>query len=178
MDWNNTGKLLDKYYEGELTSKEEDMLKKDLSRDDLPQEWIVERDQILGMDFIKNQLRLSPDFDSEFAALIRADEKEDQPNRMLWVGGIAASIALFLSLLVFKPAVTQFKGNGVILSMKEIKATEKAINQTKLAFAMLSSELEAGTKPLRHLKALEKPKEMNHLKTLDQVRLDLSNQKQ
>ncbi len=178
MDWGETGKLLDKYYDGQLSTQEEAKLKEYLSHEDLPQEWVVERDQILGMEFIKNQLRLSSDFDSEFAALIRADEKVRSPNRFLWVGGIAASIALFLSLMVFKPAVSEMKGNGAIFSKKEIRATEKAINQTQLAFAMLSSELEAGTKPLRHLKAIEKPKGINHLKTLDQVRLDLSNQKQ
>lgn len=178
MDWNKTARLLDGYYEGSLTTNEEETLREALRSPDLPTEWSAERDQILGMDFLKTELRLSPDFDTEFSALIRADRKEPRVSSLLWISGLAASVALFISLLVFQPTLRNQNHGKPVFSKKDIIATQQAINQTQLAFAKLNSEFEAGKKPLEFLKALQKPKELNHLKTLDQIRTDLESPKQ
>lgn len=178
MDWNKIARLLDGYYDGSLTHAEEETLREALRSRDLPIEWSAERDQILGMDFLKTELRLSPNFDSEFSALLRPDMKEPRLSPMLWISGLAASVALFISLLIFQPSLRSHNHGNHVFSKKDIRATEQAINQTQLAFAILNSELEAGKRPLQFLKALRKPEELNHLKTLDQIRVDLESPKQ
>lgn len=174
MDWNRIAELLDRYYAGELSLEEEEKLRSALQRDDLPEEWSPERDYILGTEEITKELRLSDRFEANFTASIKAEEKVYTRRTMYWLGGVAASLTLVLSLVFWPNTDVVGKQNPDLLQAGEWRAAEKAVSETKRSLALLEDQLSGSRAAFKYLEALSTPEEVNHLKKIDQVRKDLA----
>lgn len=147
--------LLDKYFEGSLSTDEEKMLKyflQSYNGDDVD---LNEAKQIFSV--LKKESRQTIDID--FESLI--NKKSNFKNRLIYgvISGIAASLVIGLSLVFLlktdNPPVVYAYINGQPITNKKI-----AIEQSKKALAILSTELNRGTNSLDYMNKMNKPVEL------------------
>jgi len=174
MDWNDIAKRLERYYAGDLSLREEQELREAMRSPDLPEEWHPERDYILGTSELAAEVQLSDDFEKEFNNLIRADERTRNRRGLYWMGGIAASLTLMLSVVMW-PATEPVKDQpSGMMRANDWEPAEKAVKETRKSLALLEDHLEGSRSAFRYLEALSAPEEVNHLKKIDQVKKELS----
>jgi hypothetical protein len=152
--------LLAKYYKGETTlDEEQDLRKYFLDNPDVPEEFIVEKEQFIMYDKAAKKEVPFDDFEEKLEKLID-DQKVIRPDftsRKLWirVAGVAASILLVFSVynsfkyFISKPDDTGTFDDPVI-----------AYEETKKALYFVSSKFNEGTKNLANISKLEEGQKM------------------
>lgn len=173
MDWNKVAEWLERYYSGELSLTEEKKLKEAMHDPELPEEWFPERDYLLGTQGLPKKVRLSDEFEKKFTMRLKVQERKNNSRALYWMGAVAASLTLVLSV-VFWPSSESIEKPAQGIHAGDWKAAEKAIEETQRSLALLEDQLEGSKAAFRYLEALSAPKELNHLKKIDQVKKDLA----
>ncbi len=153
--------LLEKYWEAETSLNEEKVLQTYFESEEVPAEFAAFKPLFIAKT--KSQsTKLSDNFESIFLANLEQNEnvfkletKEDtivksqhaEIKKLRWLAGIAASIALILSVYIVMPKDT-FDGlafnNENELSEAEHEAALKAYKQTKSALLFVSEKMNYG----------------------------------
>ena len=180
--------LLDKYYKGETTLDEEQLLRKYfLENTDVPWELVVEKEQFIMYDKAANKQVPFDDFEEKLEKLID-DQKVRHPvfrSTRFWirVTGVAASILIVFSVynslkyFINKPedmgtfddpvmAYEETKKALYYVSTKFNRGTEKLTNVSKL---------EEGSKMLKNVSKLDHG--LNKLQLLSKVQDSNNNDK-
>ena len=163
--------LLQKYYDAVLTPEEEDVLIRYFETRDIPDKWLVDKDQILGMRDM-NDMDIPVPEDLEVSILNKLSEIQSKTSvkpaitRSLytWIS-VAASIIIIVSALVFlnkKPDMGTFSD------------PEIAFAETKEALDLVSKYFNQGTQELKVLSRVEKAFEpLSNLEKIDQTKKNL-----
>lgn len=152
MDWKEIKRLLDQYFEGNTSLKDDQRIRKALQRDDCPSELKAEMEM---MNFFSEAKEIqTPKFDYGFI-------KKEKTNRFrispYWTG-IAASFAL-IAIFFFNQNKFQCEHGEVlaIINNERICDQELAKQQADKALALIAQKLNAGTEELNYLKTINTP---------------------
>jgi hypothetical protein len=176
MDWTKVAQWLARYYEGDLSLEEEVQLREAMNHPDLPEEWLPERDYLLGSAALAKEIKLSDDFEAEFQSLLRDERQEPSRRPLYWLGAAAATVTLLLSVF-FWPQTTSSNAKGGVIQFADMAVAEHAVNETQKSLVMLKTQLASGMEAMKYLESIGAPKEVSHLKKIDEVKQKLATSK-
>ena len=161
MNWQVIEELLEKYYEGETTLREERLLKEWLGRDDVPAHLMAERDQFLYMETQGKMGVLEGQFDDRVLKEISEPPlaKMVSLNRpwIYWISGAAATALIVVAILV------QFNPFGKTIS-DTYTDPSLAYEEAKKVMLFVSSKLNRGTENIKKVEKFDTGmKEMKNL---------------
>lgn len=151
MEFNDINQLLDKYWAGESSLKEEETLQSYFQQANIAEEhrqfaplfqyFTAEKETLLSDDFDQRLLQQLEEIEEE--GRIVPLQRESRRRRWSYISGAAAAIALLFScwFLLQKPA------DPVIASLtqQEVAEAKIAYQQAKDALLMLSTKMNKGT---------------------------------
>lgn len=147
MDYKEVIKLVDKFFEGETSLKEEKLLKDFFENSkDIPS------DLLYAKDLFNHMIKESKE--TVDTPVVRKDRKIG-PRRILTLSGIAAGIIILIGLVFFTRNTNQetvyayYNGEPITDQEQAYKETYKAIN-------LLSKNLNRGTADLSYLNKINK----------------------
>ena len=142
--------LLDKYFEGETSLKEEHQLREYFQREEAPES--LQLYQPLFRHLAQEQKRgLGADFDRKLLQQLEQAQPQARVRRLTarsWVVRIAAALVLGLGLwwaYTTQEALQKPQQAGIDWSKYEVQSTEAAFRLTSTALLKASSELNHGT---------------------------------
>ena len=144
MDDKNIDKLLDRYFEGLTTLREEKQLREYFRREKIDPELVPYQDLFRHFD-TSHRETLSDDFDRRL--IQRISDMESTPSRRLWpvLARIAAAIVLAVGIWWFYPQPQPPQPQaGIDWSKYEPKSPEEAYRLTRMALTKMSGELHQG----------------------------------
>jgi hypothetical protein len=173
-------KLLEKYYEGKTSLKEEKFLARFFDQEDIPAEFIADREVFLTFSESINTEILDEEFDSEIMDLIQKKTvKVPGKQRILYyVSAIAAGFTLLFGtyFLLIEDRIPF--GNKTTFEMVAIQDPDMALEETRKALYLISEVFNKGTEELTsiskfsegtaHLEGLGKIYEVEQLLTTKQ----------
>ena len=134
--------MMEKYYNGELTTDEESELKKVILESD-NEEFIVLRDYFKVMDEMASQEISDPDFDDNILEMLNESKPEKKAIPINWrsISTIAATVLVLVSIWLFTD----------VFNPKEVYGTINdpaiAFAETKQALQKVSKNVNKGVKP-------------------------------
>ncbi|MCO6493251.1 MAG: hypothetical protein J5I98_32825 [Phaeodactylibacter sp.] len=150
MDYKVMEQLLEKYFEGETSLKEEHRLRSYFQRDDVPEN--MKAYQPLFQHLAREQRHeLGSDFDQKLIRQLAAGRPEAKVRRLAarnWALRIAAAVAIGLGVWwAYLPggALQPPQQAGVDWSKYEVQSASEAFRLTSTALLKASSELNHGT---------------------------------
>lgn len=142
MELNKIETLLDKYFEGNTSIDEENTLKSYFSQDNIPS-------HLQDYKAMFNYFAQNKEVTSNKPIQVK-------PNKKAWrVNLLVASVAV---ILLFTVLVVDFKPNSEKLTKTEIKEAQKALEDTKKAFQLISKNLNKGNNAIAYLNKFESTK--------------------
>jgi len=154
MDFKELRKLLQKYYNGETTLKEEDTLKKYFADNpDIDEEFHAEKEQFLMFNKAEKQDVPIEDFEKKLERLID-NQKVIYPvfkRNKTWIR-IAAVAASVLIIFGIYNSVKYFTGKPEYLDT--IEDPQMAYEETKKTLLYISEKLNYGTRELENINKL------------------------
>ncbi len=169
MEWKAIKNLLEKYYEGSTSSEEENILKEALRQDDLPGEFLPDREVILGLE-AQQQVEPSEGFEARLektlhkAAGVRPVIRLPG-RRMIYA---AASAAAVIVLLVSGYFLLRTSGMLGPTPADTFDDPQLAWEETKSALMLVSEMLNKGTAPLENFTEWhEYTRELRYVNTLN-----------
>ncbi|UCH13963.1 MAG: hypothetical protein JSV22_12770 [Bacteroidales bacterium] len=169
MDIKELRILLQKYYNGETTLKEEDILKKYfIENPDIDEEFQAEKEQFVMFDRAKKQEVPIKDFEKDLEKLID-NQKVIYPvfrSNKTWmkIAGVAASILIIFGIY---NSIKYFTGKPEYKDT--IDDPRIAYEETKNALLYISEKLNYGTKELNNISKLNSGvQKLNTVSRLDQ----------
>jgi transmembrane sensor len=118
MEKDEINPLLEKYYEGETSESEDQLLEQLLMDEKLKGKSIPERD-VMAFFVAERSFQLTSEFDVRFAGAIEKTRRQ-KTNVLRWSVGIAASFALLLAV-VYAIRLNDASGSRVIISTGPIE---------------------------------------------------------
>ncbi len=169
MDIKELRKLLQRYYSGETTLKEEDTLKKYfVDNPDIDEEFQAEKEQFTMFDKAKKQDVPFKDFEIDLEKIID-DQKVKYPvfrTNKTWIkiAGVAASILILFGVynsIKYLTGKPEFEDT--------IDDPRIAYEETKSALLYISDKLNYGTKELNNISKLNSGvQKLNNVSRIDQ----------
>lgn len=171
MDITEIQALLEKYFEGETSLKEEKALLDYFSRDDIDPKLVPWQQQFRLMQATREPLAFDPEFENRLAGLIKAEEEKPiREHKTRWITriAIAATIAILIGI------------SGVIVLNRKWHEDKDTFSDPQIAYAEAQktllyvsqkmnqgmkplnavSKINAGAKPLKSLKKLDRSMDM------------------
>jgi len=151
-------KILERYYNGETSLEEENMLKEFFSRSALPEELIIHKAQFDFYESEKHIEILSTDFDEKIISRIESQKitKLNFSSKPVWrfVAGLAAGLLIiFGSYFLINE---QFRDNNTV----ELTAEEQeALDQTIIAFTKASKYINIANENLQKISVINQSME-------------------
>jgi len=145
--------LIEKFYEGETTSSEEQKLRDFFSKEEIPPHLAIHADLFRFYEQDAKEEIPDPGFEEHFLAKIDAIptiEMNTSRRRLFYLTGIAAAI-----LLLFGTVFT-FRHDIFTSSTQTLKEQEIAYQQAKNAIAMLSTNFNVGLDQAQKLENFQK----------------------
>ena len=142
MELNKIENLLDKYFDGNTSLKEENILKEYFATNDVPAH--LEDYKAMFSYFAQNKEEVS-----QKSVQVKTKKKTWRVN---WLMTSAAALLLFVSVYQFVP-----KGETKFTEA-EIKEAQMAFNETKKAFQLISENLNKGNNAIAYLNEYESTK--------------------
>lgn len=157
--------LLERYFGGETTLKDEKVLKEFFQRKDIPAHLVSLKEQFEFFSNEKEREILDASFDDKIIGLIQEEEiQTTKRSRRLYLymaSGIAASILIIMSLFFqFDPFSRKIQ--------ETFNDPQLAYNETKRALLMVSQTLNNGIQPIgKAAKMNEGVQELNKISSLN-----------
>lgn len=154
MDIKELRKLLQKYYNGETTLREEEVLKKYFTgNQNIDEEFLAEKEQFVMFDKAKRQDVPFKDFEKDLEQIID-NQKVKYPNfrsNKIWIqiAGIAASILIIFGVY---NSIKYFAGKPEYKDT--IDDPQIAYKETKNALLYISEKFNYGTRELNNVSKL------------------------
>jgi hypothetical protein len=178
MDTIKVRQLLEKYYEGHTSEKEENQLKS-FFESNVPDEFRTDRD--LFMKFKNEEKASNPDFDITETLNNLIDEQNEPKNEKSirlktyssWLYRVAAVFALAVSVylaneFIFSPDMAR---NDSIEVQDTYENPELAYLETKKALLYLSAQLNKGTEELKNIQKINQSiEQLTKLSEIDKAR--------
>lgn len=147
----NLDPLLNKYFEGETTEKEERALKDFFALSDVPDEYKKYQDYFAA---IPTKLDvLGSDFDEKIKQMLKEEsqpeKKKSSSFNTYWRVAVAASIVLVMGIVFIGQNKPNFENDTY-------KDPEVALEETKKALFMVSESLNQGMKSMNTLSEINK----------------------
>lgn len=161
MNWQEIENLLERYYEGDTTLREERLLKEWLGRDDVPAHLMVAKDQFLYLETQGNIGSLDDGFDEKVLKEISEPPlaKMVSLNRpwIYWISGVAAAALIVVAVLA------QFNPFGKTIT-DTYSDPALAYEEAKKVMLFVSSKLNRGTENIDQVEKFDTGmKEMKNL---------------
>ena len=151
MTMKEINKILEKYYNGETSLEEENMLKEFFSRSDIPEELTIHKAQFDFYESEKHIEILSTDFDEKIISKIENQKitKLNFSRKPVWrlVAGLAAGLLIiFGSYFLINE---QFRDNTT--SVEFTAEEQEALDQTLIALAKVSKYINLANEKLQKM---------------------------
>lgn len=166
MNYNSIKELLEKYYAGETTLKEEDALKRFFAEEVVPDRLKADQDLFRSLVASEHEEGLGDDFDR--AVLSQIEGSSFRWGRRGWIytlSGLAAAAVIVISLWI----------GGVFAPQRPLPGTinnpQVAYAETRKALAEVSDNLNKGLAPLQSAaKELDEPvKQMSKIDDMQEA---------
>lgn len=166
MNYNSIKELLEKFYAGETTLKEEDALKLFFAEEIVPERLKADQELFLAMIASEREERLGSDFDE--AVLSQLEGSSFRWGRHEWIytlSGVAAAAVIVISLWI----------GGVFAPQRNLPGTinnpQVAYAETKKALMQVSDNLNKGLAPVQDAteKLNEPVKQMSKLEDMQEA---------
>jgi len=152
-------KLLDRFYLGETTLEEEQLLQKYFSSASVPEELMPDRDLFRSLEPAGNTIAVPNGLNQKILDVIDQQDKKVVRTRRISIfslSGLAAGLLVVIALYV-----GYFKGGGSgLLASQEMADTyedpQEAYIEAKKALAYVSAKLNVGTSELELVKQVTK----------------------
>lgn len=137
--------LLEKYYDGQTTLDEENVLLRYFSESEVPEHLQPDRDLFLGLAAEKTRETIHIDFEKDILGVIQQTESAKEvhnrliPQRLYWVSGIAASLMLIIASYFF------LQSNSIHDTYSN---PQLAYNETKKILTYVSTKMNKGLDPV------------------------------
>ncbi len=158
--------LIEKFYNGETSLEEEEMLRDYLNQDTVPEQFIAVKEHFI---ILKNEKELELDdaFDEKFIQLIEKEETQSNPLK-IWtyrLSGVAATILLFVMVWFGTDLLQPREVYGTITD------PSLAFLETRKAMDEVSKKLNKGLQPAEKTvkKIDENVKRAGELKKMNQA---------
>ncbi|MCK9204008.1 MAG: hypothetical protein M0P58_06145 [Bacteroidales bacterium] len=151
--------LLERYFEGQTTLAEEQILKTFFSGNEVPDE--LKKHQLLFQYFKQEKLEnlSNDDFEQKLSAILATDEKAQAKtrhilagNRFFYIGSIAAGILLLIGLF-FTLRDDVFNKNKANV---QLSREEQAYLEARQALLIVSANFNTGIREVERLKVLNR----------------------
>ncbi|HDR88111.1 MAG TPA: hypothetical protein ENN63_00590 [Bacteroidetes bacterium] len=169
MEWKVIKNLLEKYYKGSTSTEEENILKEALRQDDLPGEFLPDREVILGLE-AQQQVEPPEGFEARLEKTLHK-AAGSRPvirlpgRRMIYT---AASAAAVMVVLVSGYFLLRTSGMFGPTPADTFEDPQLAWEETKSTLMLVSEMLNKGTAPLENLTEWhEHTRELRYVNTLN-----------
>ncbi|GAB3341930.1 hypothetical protein GCM10027429_31020 [Marivirga atlantica] len=151
MELEGLNRLLEKYWEGQLSDKEEDQFKADLldNYDALSGELKELADWFNSTASFKESLQLDDDFDDNIMAKIQERKSESKDSWNWWK--VAAAILVIITLSYTAIVIPQQKEKDKLALDNTQQTPEMAFEETKATLALMASMMNNGKAQLESL---------------------------
>lgn len=169
MEWKVIKNLLEKYYEGSTSKEEENILKEALRQDDLPGEFLPDREVILGLE-AQQQVEPPEGFEDRLEKTLHKVAGSRPVIRLPGRRRIyaAASAAAVIAVLVSGYFLLRTSGIFSSTPADTFDDPQLAWEETKSTLMLVSEMLNKGTAPLENLTEWhEQTRELGYVNTLN-----------
>ena len=165
MNTDRIKQLLERYYEGQTSKKEESEIESYFNENEIPEEMLTEKDMFL---FYRNERTAEPDGINEIEGLvlqtiekIELTEKGTSKGKVVLFRSISRSI--FHAAAVALILVASFLSIDYLVPSNQLKDTfdnpEIAVMEAKKVFNLLANTINTGTENLSPMNTFSKAKE-------------------
>ncbi len=149
MDYDNIPILLDKYFEGSSSLKEEAQLKAFFAQDEISEELAVYR-PLFQWQAAEQEIQLPAEFEANILATIQQQDRPGILRRLLLHPMSQAAAVVFLTMGMWWAYKTETntaiaESSTINWAAYEPETPEEALSITKEAMIMISQELNKGT---------------------------------
>ncbi len=151
MDLERLNRLLEKYWEGQLTEEEEGRFRAELltNKAELKGELKELADWFSSAASLKQSLKLDPDFEAKILSEIKPESEKAKDSWSWWK--IAAAVLIITTLGYTAIVLPQNKKQEALAMENTQTDPEKALTETKATLALMASMMNSGKEQLQSL---------------------------